>query len=559
MGLQRRTLMTLLVSAAALVGVVALASGGGFAHRSQTGSTASRALGKAYLADTETPVEDFVGFSLPAGKVKEHVFSKDLEGYTFAEPRGVGVNQTTGDVYVSDGGINPVAIEQFNAEGALQSSTTLPVGSGETTFQVTVDNACYAHSLTGSACTSFDPSDGDVYIADVTDGVVYKFDPNANGELTLDATTPKIPKEGEPVLGEPRGVAVDSSGNVYITSGGSVSEFSATGELLHENLITGVAGPRGLAIDAAGNIYVAGEIFFGAVEYSSTGACVNSCKPFNTEFDRGIAVDPAGDVFISDVENGTIHEYGHNAERSPIHSPLLEEANAVAGPNGIAVNDTSHVLYVVEASGAKVVKVFAPIEAKPTTVTTEPATQVRGAVEALRGTINPGAEATEYYFEYGTAPCNAVADTCGTVAIEQSEVPLHGEEALPVSVSLENLAPDTQYHYWLVGVHEESGVERGAELTFTTGHSEPSPGPAGGTTPQESKTPASYPVFPLLTSIAPVPLPKPPVKKTVTRAQHLAKALAACNRKPKKQRAACRRQARSKYGSAAKGVKKKKK
>jgi hypothetical protein len=483
-----------------------------------------------------------------ATKVKEHVFSKDLEGHTFAEPRGVAVNQTTGDVYASEIGVQPVEIEQFNAAGALQSSTALPVSSGAETFQVTVDNSCFEHSprLTGSECASFDPSDGDVYIADVEGGVVYKFDragaadPSDEASLVPDVATPKIPVEGEPALGEPRGVAVDSTGDVYITSGGTVSKFSATGALLQENLVTGLAGPRGLAIDGAGDIYVAGTTFFGTVEYSSTGACVNACKAFNTDFDRGVAVDSAGDVFISDYENGTILEYGHTAERLPIRSPLLEAARATAGPSGIAVNDTSHVLYVAEAEGARVVKVFAPIEAKPTTTETEPATPVSGPVEALHGTINPGDESTEYYFEYGTAPCNAAAETCGTRATEQSAGPIAGEEALPVSVRLDALAPDTTYHYWVVASHEEAGVEHGEEQTFTTGSVPALPGEEQEITAPPVARPAAGALYPSLTAIAPVPGPKPSTKprgktsKPKACRRGFARRRGKCVRRPKK-------------------------
>jgi DNA-binding beta-propeller fold protein YncE len=481
----------------------------------------------------------------PAGaaKVKEYVPGKGLTGYTFVEPRGVAINQATGDVYVSDEGVSPVAIEQFSASGAWLSSTVLPTGSGET-FQVAVDNSCFEHKLSGGACASFDPSDGDVYIGDVSNGVVYKFDPNANGELTLDATTPKIPLEGEPALGEPRGVAVDSTGDVYISSGETVSKFSSTGALLQENLLTGLLGPRGLALDAAGDIYVAGEIGYGAVEYSSTGTCVNACKPFNLEFDGGVTLDSGGDVFITDHENGTVHEYGRTAKHSPIENPALEAPNAVVGPGGVAVNDTTHVLYVAERNGAAVVRVFNPVDAAPTTAKTEPATPVTGAVEALRGTINPGDETTEYYFEYGTEPCDALAETCGVRAIEQSAGPIAGEAPLPVSVSLDTLAPNTTYHYWVVASHEEAGVEHGEEQTFTTGSGSPQ-----AKAPKEVvgrvEVPAAGEVspYPNLTAIAPVPGPKTATKprgktsKPKACKRGFARKHGKCVRRPKKKTA----------------------
>jgi hypothetical protein len=138
--------------------------------------------------------------------------------------------------------------------------------------------------------------------------------------------------------------------------------------------------------------------------------------------------------------------------------------------------------------------------------------------------------------------------------MEQGEVPLHGDEAIPVSVHLDNLAPNTTYHAWLVGVNEESGVEHGEEVTFTTGTPPPSPpGPAPEGSAPTSSAPASASPYPLLAQIRPVPIPVVVVPK-LTRAQRLAKALATCARKPKKRRATCRREARRKYGPVTRVV-----
>jgi streptogramin lyase len=488
-------------------------------------------------------------FTTVVAEPKEYVFEKEIKGpneLKFTNPLGVGINQETGDVYVSDKGAIPVVIDQFNAAGEFQSSTKLPPGSEEdATFSLTVDNS----HVSGHQ--------GDVYITDITQGIVYKFKPDATGKIELDKNTPKI---GEGVVSEPRGVAVDSSGNVYITSEpGTVSKFSSTGAMLSKELIKGLSSPLGLAVDAAGNIYVAEAS--GTVEYNPAGACFKTgvnpgeCQPIVTDESQGVAVDPAGNVFLSDFITNTVKEYGPAPENQRIENIELERAGAFTEfPRGLAINDTNQTLYVVERGA--VVKVFRFLNVKPVVVKTEPATQVSGPVEALNGTVNPGGqEPAEYYFEYGTEPCDTVAETCGTVAVEPSEVPFVGNEAVPVSVRLENLAPNTKYHAWIVGVNEESGVSHGEELTFTTGRPPPSPPepPSEGSAP-ESGTPASSPVFPLLTSIAPVPLPKVPPVPTLTRAQRLAKALAACNRKPKRQRAACKRQARRRYGSVTKGL-----
>jgi hypothetical protein len=494
-------------------------------------------------------------FTTSTTEPAEYVFERDLSGLSFVKPFSVAVNQATGDTYVYERGVSPISLGQFNAEGAFQSSTEVaPAGAF---FQVAVDNA------TG-------PEQGDVYIAG--GGKVYKFDragavdPTDEGALVPDTTTPTI---GEGVVSEPKGVAVDSSGNVYVASYSegegtySVSEFSAaTGTVIKEKMITGTGNPFALAIDQAGNFYVSGTA--GTVEYNSTGACTEpspgECEKLNAESNKGVAVNASGNIFVSDVESKMVREYAAAGHVS-IPNPELERPRE---PRGLATNNTPDSLYIAEFEeegiGRNAVEILKFFEARPVEVTTESATQINGDVEALNGGVNPGGvEPAEYYFEYGTEPCNVATGTCGTIAVEQSAAPLTGNITIPVSARLENLTPNTTYHFWIVGVNENSGVGHGEEQTFTTGPTSPPPpgfSPPEGTAP-ESKTPASSPVYPLLTSIKPVPLPPVPVENKLTRAQKLAKALAACNRKPKKQRAGCKRQARKKYGPVTKGVAKK--
>jgi hypothetical protein len=318
----------------------------------------------------------------------------------------------------------------------------------------------------------------------------------------------------------------------------------------------------GLSIESDGNVYLGCQN--GTTEYNSAGKCVEPIQPITTPEEcalisagtgLSVALDSTGDIFVSDATSLAVLEYGPGEKHLLIPNPSLEVGAFATFPIGLAINDTSHILYVAENEG--VVKVFKFLDVKPVIVKTEEAKQISGPVEALNGKVNPGGqEPAEYYFEYGTSPC--LPETCGTVATEPSQVPLNGDEEIPVSVRLDNLAPNTTYHYRIVGVNEESGVEYGGEQTFTTGGPAPSPpAPAPEGAAPESKTPASSTAYPLLTGIKPVPMPPVPIKKKLTRAQQLAKALATCNRKPKKQRAGCKRQARKKYGPVTKGVAKK--
>jgi hypothetical protein len=503
-------------------------SAGGTAHGEEMTFTTLAPERKEYVLDTEGP---------------------ELSGFTFGSsgPVGVAVNDETGSVYVSSyqqGSLReqPSEIAQYGSSGAFRSSAGMPAGHiYDSVVGVAVDNS-------GSA------SHGDVYVADATADVVYKFVPDSEGRLSATAATPI----GEGILTAPDGVAVDSGGNVYVSNRGAqtVSKFSPSGTLLAAELVTGLSQPLDLAVDTAGNIYVAG--LSSTVEYGPTGACVEAgCAPLDGVEGQGVAVDSAGNIFVSDGIVEAVREYGAGAGHPVIANIALEQkASFPRFPRYLAVDDTHHKLYATESQRA--VKVFKFSETKPVVVKTGPATQVEGPVEVLNGTVDPGGlEPAEYYFEYGTAPCDVVAGMCGSVAVEPGGVPLNGGEAVPVSARVDGLAPNTTYHYWVVGVNEESGVEHGEEQSFTTG-----PGsrvqPPGETTPQETPVVAgSSVVFPVLGGVVPVaPLRPVVVSRSLTRAQRLARALRVCAKQPRgRRRAGCERQAHRRYGPAGKSRK----
>jgi DNA-binding beta-propeller fold protein YncE len=503
-------------------------------------------------------------FTTASAEPKEYVFNKKLEGHELPSPAGAAVNQATGDVYVTDSSAG--TLERFNAAGIWQASVAMPA-SGEI-YGVAVDNSCFYQKLSEPTCKSTDPSSEDVYVASVRGGFVYKFDRTSAGELALDPTTPEIGQGelplmpgtggGPPSPPEPKGVAVDAAGNVYITSNaGTVSKFSATGEDLNSELVKSPpTQEKALAIDAAGNIYLAGEK--GTAEYTSAGACVNSCTAIDSNDGAGVAVDAAGDVFISQISGGgAILEYAPTEGHARIANPELEGAGLIQLlPRGLAVNTTSKVIYAGDVEERA--EMFSYVAAKPVTVKTEPATQVGGTIEQLNGLVDPnGTEAAEYDFEYGTSSCDTGTETCGTLVTEPDQMPLYGPAAIPVSVRLEHLAPDTTYHYWVVAANEESGAEHGEEQTFTTGSLEALPPPPAGDQAEHGtpagEEPAPAVVFPDLTSLVPTPGPKGAVPHTLTRLQRLQRALRACRKAhSRKARSLCQKKARRSYGSPTK-------
>ena len=143
-----------------------------------------------------------------------------------SSPNTVAVNQSSGDVFVADTNLNEVLA--FDATGnpvpALTiSSSSLPSGESLALINVTalaVDNSSTA-------------SKGDIYVrnnatggSDGSGGVVDQFSPT--GTFLAEWTGAGSP-EGK--LNAPGGIAVDSSGNVYISNyyDGTVDEFTSAG------------------------------------------------------------------------------------------------------------------------------------------------------------------------------------------------------------------------------------------------------------------------------------------------------------------------------------------
>jgi hypothetical protein len=156
----------------------------------------------------------------------------------------------------------------------------------------------------------------------------------------------------------------------------------------------------------------------------------------------------------------------------------------------------------------------------------------------ITGTLNTQGLPTTYGFQIGTeAGSYGPASGLGSVGAGATEA--------NVSFALQNLQPATTYHYRLVASNRD-GTQNGADEAFTT--------PAVSSSliqpaaPPLIATPAV--VFPTATAIT-------GTSKTLTNAQKLASALKACTKKPKRQRAGCERQARTKYTTAKKKAKKK--
>ena len=231
------------------------------------------------------------------------------------------------------------------------------------------------------------------------------------------------------------------------------------------------------------------------------------------------------------------------------------------------------------------------IDSESVTGVTEHGATLEGQIDPHKEQLDPlGVSKTTYFFEYGTT--SSYGDSAPSIPAmtvgSEVELPIAWlycpipestagckirtpDPVRAVGVSLTGLEPGVTYHYRLVATNTWLRTELppgvpgdeipvatyGADATFTTASS------LGGPSSNETETPsggqpASGPMPPILTTVV---LSKTPVTTTKSKAAgnalKLARALKACAKQTKRQRARCERHAHGKYASTAKDTGKK--
>ncbi|MBI3039348.1 hypothetical protein HYY75_09935 [bacterium] len=222
-----------------------------------------------------------LNFSTVAGTVGSPGSTDDGAGggtAKFSYPFSLGVDSARSLVFVADR--NNHTIRKINA-----GIVSTVAGSGGVSGSA---------DGTGSAARFYFPSglavasSGNVYVADTSNHTIRKltFDAVGVATVTTIAGIPGISGSGDGIGAEsqfyqPSGVAVDNSGNVYVadTSNNTIRKISAAG------VVTTLAGLAGNAGSANG-----------------TGTAARFNNPL------GIAVDGSGNVFVGDNYNHTVRK-----------------------------------------------------------------------------------------------------------------------------------------------------------------------------------------------------------------------------------------------------------
>jgi hypothetical protein len=470
-----------------------------------------RSSGRVFIADRGRGVIDVFSSS---GSF-EAQFGEGLGGTV-----GVAVDEETHDVYVAEPFRDAVLVFKPNGKGEYVqlsewSGANAPAGEFGAVSGVAIDNST---SLS-------DPHAGDVYVVDALNSAVYVFKPKPAGpEEAQEGTFVSSLSGGK--LEEPNGAAVDSAtGRVFIADSikGFIALYSSAGSF--EKKLTGSGSPNGpffgpeeeegnvtgLGIDeATGEIYVAEAQRRVVSQFNSEGKWIGLITTTPTgalSEPRGVAIAPTGDVYLADAPAHLVDVFGPdvivpgaktNAASSVTKTTAIlhgivngdgkaakyrfqwgttralgqetETQSAGAGEETVKAElsgltaGTSYFfrLATENENGANygAIREFTTLAAVEG-LSTGPVQNLMPTSATLTGTLNPNGTDAHYFFQWGktTAYGNKGPEPPGDAGA--------GKEAVEAKTNLSGLAPNTTYHYRLVG-ENSFGATFGEDAHFTT-------------------------------------------------------------------------------------------
>ena len=166
-----------------------------------------------------------------------------------------------------------------------------------------------------------------------------------------------------------QGVAVDSSGNIYLAAGyqSTIEELVAVNGSVPVNPTTrklgsGFSQPHGVAVDARGNVYVADlgdqkvkEILAVNGSVPDDATIVTLGSGFSAP--HGVAVDASGNVYVIDASENTVTEIVAVNGAIPANPTMVALGSGFKGAYGLAVDSSSNV-YVADTGNSAVKEII---------------------------------------------------------------------------------------------------------------------------------------------------------------------------------------------------------
>jgi hypothetical protein len=375
----------------------------------------SASAGDVYVVNGESSVVDvFKPKGEGAEEALEGEFLHVLSGIKLSEPNAIAISAASdepGRVYVGESAKGTVAL--FSAAGAYEKKAFNGASSPQGSFLGKEGEEGNVTAL------SVDESSGDLLVTEAERHVISEFDEEG-------AFVGWIARTPSGSFGEPRGVAVGVSGDVYVADAGLA--------------LLDIFGPGVIVPD---------------VKTTPATKVTRTTATFNGTIN-------------GDGKKGHFHfEYGES-EALGQSTPSMEsgegEEKASASMSKLHAGATYFFRLVGENENGSNYGVIRVLAMRPAVeaLATGPAQSITPKTAILTGTLSPNGFDTHYYFEWGL-----------TSAYGSKEPALPGTdagsatEAIAAKTTLEGLAPNTTYHFRLVGTNE-FGATYGEDAHFTT-------------------------------------------------------------------------------------------
>jgi sugar lactone lactonase YvrE len=273
-------------------------------------------------------------------------------------------------------------ISPVNAGGEVQPMQVSTVaGSGKELF---ADGIGSLASFSQPFAIAIGP-DGSLFVADASNRRIRKIDPVTREVTTLAGSGTPGYADGAAAAADflyPTGIAVDGSGNLYISdhfnnrirkidaSTLQVTTLAGSGNATFANGNGTAASffyPFGIAVDATQQVYVGDQSNHRVRKISSAGDVTTLAGSGTNTFangtgtaasfywPQGVAVDVSGNVYVADNGNQLIRKI----TSSGVVTTLVQNTSTqpIYAPNGIALDNSGN-LYMTGASSNRVLKII---------------------------------------------------------------------------------------------------------------------------------------------------------------------------------------------------------